>query len=48
MLACGIMIRSMTGFRYPNWIRVSMGPHRAMELFIETLENILCNKEPVH
>ncbi len=47
MLACGVMIRSMTGFRYPNWIRVSMGEHEAMELFIESLENIICNKEPV-
>ncbi len=41
MLTKGVVIRSMTGFRYPNWIRVSIGSHEAMELFIESLEKIL-------
>jgi len=37
----GVMIRSMTGFRYPNWIRVSIGSHEAMEDFVTALKNIL-------
>jgi histidinol-phosphate aminotransferase len=37
----GIMIRSMTGFRFPNWIRVSIGTHETMEAFIKALERIL-------
>lgn len=37
----GVMVRSMTGFRYPNWIRVSVGSHLAMEAFIAALRSIL-------
>ncbi len=37
----GIMIRSMTGFRFPNWIRVSVGRHEAMEAFIIATRRIL-------
>lgn len=37
----GIIIRSMTGFRFPNWIRVSISTHQIMEKFIDTLEKIL-------
>lgn len=31
LMARGVKIRSMTGFRFPNWIRVSIGKHEAME-----------------
>ncbi|NWF91518.1 MAG: histidinol-phosphate transaminase [Syntrophaceae bacterium] len=41
LMAQGVMIRSMTGFRFPNWIRVSMGTHEAMEAFINALKRIL-------
>ncbi len=44
MLKYGVIIRSMTGFRFPNWIRVSIGKHEAMELFITSLEKILINR----
>ena len=44
MLHMGVIIRSMTGFRFPNWIRVSIGLHEAMELFIESLAKILPKK----
>ncbi|MBP6941525.1 MAG: histidinol-phosphate transaminase [Syntrophorhabdaceae bacterium] len=37
----GVMIRSMTGFRFPNWIRVSIGKHETMEAFVEALEKII-------
>ncbi len=43
-MAEGVMIRSMTGFRFPNWIRVSTGKHEAMEAFAETLKKILSTK----
>jgi histidinol-phosphate aminotransferase len=41
LMGQGIMIRSMTDFRFPNWIRVSIGTHETMEAFIKALENIL-------
>jgi len=37
----GVMIRPMTGFRFPNWIRVTMGMPDAMDAFMTGLENIL-------
>lgn len=41
LMAHGVMVRSMTGFRYPNWIRVSIGAHEAMEAFTSALKKIL-------
>jgi len=41
LMSQGIMIRSMTGFRFPNWIRVSISQHEAMEAFIAGLKRIL-------
>ena len=41
LMTQGIMVRSMTGFRYPNWIRVSIGTHEAMEAFVTALKKIL-------
>lgn len=41
LMAHGVMVRSMTGFRYPNWIRVSIGAHEAMEAFTTALKKIL-------
>jgi histidinol-phosphate aminotransferase len=41
LMGQGVMIRSMTGFRFPNWIRVSVGLHEAMEAFVAALRNIL-------
>lgn len=41
LMSKGVMIRTMTGFRFPNWIRVSIGVHKAMEAFIEGIAEIL-------
>ena len=41
LMTHGVMVRSMTGFRYPNWIRVSIGTHEAMETFVTALKKIL-------
>jgi len=44
LMAKGVMVRSMTGFRFPNWIRISIGRHEAMEAFVESLSVILKEK----
>lgn len=41
LMSQGVMIRSMTGFRFPNWIRVSVGRHDAMDAFIDGMRKIL-------
>lgn len=41
LMTHGVMIRTMTGFRYPNWIRVSIGTHEAMEAFVTALKVVL-------
>ncbi len=41
LMARGVMIRSMTGFRFPNYIRITISHMEAMEAFIEALEAIL-------
>ena len=41
LMARGVMVRTMTGFRFPNFIRVSVGPMEAMEAFVEALAGIL-------
>ena len=37
----GIMVRTMTGFRFPNWIRVTIALPDAMDSFMTGLDNIL-------
>jgi histidinol-phosphate aminotransferase len=37
----GVMIRPMTGFRFPNWIRVTISLPDAMDAFMTGLESIL-------
>jgi histidinol-phosphate aminotransferase len=34
----GMMVRTMTGFRFPGWIRVSLREMAVMESFAEALE----------
>jgi histidinol-phosphate aminotransferase len=41
LMTRGVMVRSMTGFRFPNWIRVTMSHGDAMESFVEALSDIL-------
>lgn len=41
LMAYGVMVRTMTGFRFPNYIRVTVAPHEAMEAFITALETIM-------
>jgi len=37
----GYIIRTMTGFRFPEWIRVSILPEEIMQGFCESLEEVL-------
>lgn len=37
----GVMVRTMTGFRYPNWIRVSLAREPAMAALAEALGKVL-------
>ena len=37
----GFMVRTMTGFRFPNWIRVSMGHPEVMEAFCKALGEVV-------
>lgn len=37
----GVMVRTMTGFRFPNWIRVSLVREPAMAAFADALKKVL-------
>jgi histidinol-phosphate aminotransferase len=41
LMARGIMVRSMTGFRMPNWIRVTVHRAEVLEAFVESLYKVL-------
>lgn len=41
LMARGVMVRSMTSFRFPNWIRVTISHMDAMEALVEALEKVL-------
>ncbi len=37
----GVMVRTMTGFRFPNWIRISLVERPAMEDFCQAFREVL-------
>jgi histidinol-phosphate aminotransferase len=41
MMTRGVMVRTMTGFRFPNWIRISISHQEALEAFAEAMHGIL-------
>ena len=41
MMTRGVMVRSMAGFRFPNWIRITVSHNEAMQAFAEALLAIL-------
>lgn len=41
LMTHGIMVRCMTGFRFPNWIRVSVVLPEAMEAFVAALCKVI-------
>lgn len=45
LMAQGIMVRTMTGFRFPNFIRVTVAKMEALEAFVEALSGILSRRE---
>lgn len=46
LMTMGVMVRSMTGFRFPNWIRVTISRQEAMHAFVEGLHRVLKQTEP--
>lgn len=41
LLSHGVMIRSMAGFRFPNWIRISLALPEAMQALAEALAAVI-------
>jgi histidinol-phosphate aminotransferase len=41
LMARGVMVRTMTGFRFPNYIRVTISGREALEALVAALEEIL-------
>ncbi len=42
----GMMIRTMTGFRFPNWIRISLVQKPVMEDFLTAFESVIKRVRP--
>ncbi|WP_320171891.1 aminotransferase class I/II-fold pyridoxal phosphate-dependent enzyme [Maridesulfovibrio sp.] len=40
LLRCGFLVRTMTGFRFPNWIRVSLVQQPVLEEFSSVLKSL--------
>jgi len=47
LMVQGIMIRTMTGFRFPNWIRLTVSLPPAMEAFVRGLKTVLDTRKSV-
>lgn len=45
LMTKGIMVRTMTGFRFPNWVRITCSHMDAMERLCETLSGILKSRQ---
>jgi histidinol-phosphate aminotransferase len=41
LMTRGVMVRTMTGFRFPNYIRITISGREALEALVEALEEIL-------
>ncbi|BBO91342.1 histidinol-phosphate transaminase [Desulfosarcina ovata] len=41
LMTRGVMVRSMTGFRFPNWIRITIGLPDAMTALVDALHEVL-------
>jgi histidinol-phosphate aminotransferase len=41
LMTHGVMVRSMAGFRFPNWIRITMAQPEAMQVFVEALGKVV-------
>jgi len=41
LMTQGIMVRTMTSFRFPNWIRVTISHREALEAMVEALGKVL-------
>jgi histidinol-phosphate aminotransferase len=44
LMARGIMVRTMTGFRFPNFVRVTLSVREALEAFVAALDAVLAER----
>jgi histidinol-phosphate aminotransferase len=44
LMTHGVMVRSMAGFRFPNWIRITVGLPDAMNALVEALHEVLTHE----
>ena len=44
LMTHGVMVRSMAGFRFPNWIRITIGLPDAMTALVEALHEVLTHE----
>ncbi len=44
LMTHGIMIRCMAGFRFPNWVRVTLAMPETMEAFVTALAKVIRNE----
>ena len=47
LMTRGVMVRAMTGFRFPNWIRITISHLEALESFAEALAEIMGESEGI-
>lgn len=47
LMTRGVMVRTMTGFRFPNWLRVSLVQRPEMEIFCQAFSEALKEGEAV-
>jgi histidinol-phosphate aminotransferase len=48
LMTHGVMVRSMTSFRFPNWIRVTVSHDEALEALVEALGKVLADSVARH
>ena len=41
LMTHGVMVRCMAGFRFPNWIRLTLALPEAMEAFVTALYQVI-------
>jgi len=44
LMSAGVMVRTMTGFRFPNYIRITISGMETMECTAEALRRVLGEK----
>ena len=43
MLKQGVIVRAMSGYKLPEWVRISIGTQQENERCIEVLDQVMCD-----